>query len=76
MFLYEGEEDDPETEIPDDNITQINIDDDEDEINKQEKPRVAEPDEDVVGKSLLSKIKKELPSKVEEVVNIKEEEVK
>ena len=34
-----------------------------------------EPEEDVVGKSLLSRIKKELPSKVKEVVNINEEEV-
>ena len=73
--LYAGEEDDPETEIPDDNVTPINMDDDEDETSKQEEPKVSEPDEDVVGKSLLSKIKKELPSKVKEVVNIKEEEV-
>ena len=71
--LYEGEDDDPDTEIPDDNVTPVNMDDDE--TSKEEKPKVVEPEEDVVGKSLLSRIKKELPSKVEEVVNIKEEEV-
>jgi len=73
--LYEGEDDDPDTEIPNDNVTPVNMDDDEGETNKEEKPKVVEPEEDVVGKSLLSRIKKELPSKVEEVVNIKEEEV-
>ena len=74
--LYEGEDDDPDTEIPNDNVTPVNMDDDEGETNKEEKPKVVEPEEDVVGKSLLSRIKKELPSKVEEVVNIKEKEVK
>ena len=73
--LYEGEDDDPDTEIPDDNVTPVNMDDDEGETIKEEKPKVVEPEEDVVGKSLLSKIKKELPSKVKEAVNIKEEEV-
>jgi len=73
--LYEGEDDDPDTEIPNDNITPVNMDDDEGETSKEEKSKVVEPEEDVVGKSLLSRIKKELPSKVEEVVNIKEEEV-
>ncbi len=73
--LYEGEDDDPDTEIPNDNVTPVNMDDDEGETNKEEKPKVVEPEEDVVGKSLLSRIKKELPSKVKEVVNVKEEEV-
>ena len=71
--LYAGEDDDPETEIPDDNVTPVNMDDDEDETDKQEEPKIVEPEEDVVGKSLLGRIKKELPSKVKEVVNIKEE---
>ena len=71
--LYEGEDDDPDTEIPNDNVTPVNMDDDEGETNKEEKPKVVEPEEDVVGKSLLSRIKKELPSKVKEVVNVKEE---
>tara|TARA_R110000772_G_scaffold40476_2_gene94764 strand:- start:87 stop:677 length:591 start_codon:yes stop_codon:yes gene_type:complete len=73
--LYEGEDDDPDTEIPDDNVTPVNMDDDEGETSNEEKPKVVEPEEDVVGKSLLSRIKKELPSKVKEVVNINEEEV-
>jgi hypothetical protein len=71
--LYAGEDDDPETEIPDDNVTPVNMDDDEDETDKQEEPKIVEPEEDVVGKSLLGRIKKELPSKVKEAVNIKEE---
>ena len=73
--LYEGEDDDPDTEIPNDNVTPVNMDDDEGETSNEEKPKVVEPEEDVVGKSLLSRIKKELPSKVKEVVNINEEEV-
>ena len=42
--LYEGEDDDPDTEIPNDNVTPVNMDDDEGETNKEEKPKVVEPD--------------------------------
>ena len=58
--LYEGEEDDPDTIIEDDNITPINIDDDEEE----EKPRVEKPSKDVINPSLLAKIETELPQKL------------
>ena len=58
--LYEGEEDDPDTIIQDDNITPINIDDDEEE----EKPRVEKPSKDVINPSLLAKIETELPQKL------------
>ena len=58
--LYEGEEDDPDAQIEDDNITPINIDDDEEE----EKPRVEKPSKDVISPSLLSKIETELPEKL------------
>ena len=58
--LYEGEEDDPDTVIQDDNITPINIDDDEEE----EKPRIEKPSKDVISPSLLSKIETELPQKL------------
>ena len=58
--LYEGEEDDPDTIIEDDNITPINIDDDEEE----EKPRIEKPSKDVINPSLLAKIETELPQKL------------
>ena len=58
--LYEGEEDDPDTIIQDDNITPINIDDDEEE----EKPRIEKPSKDVINPSLLAKIETELPQKL------------
>ena len=57
--LYEGEEDDPDTVIEDDDITPINIDDDE-----EEKPRVEKPSKDVINPSLLAKIETELPQKL------------
>ena len=67
--LYEGEdENDPDTQIPGDDVTPISMDDDE-----EEKPVVQEPTEESVGSSLLARIKKELPSKVEEAKEIKEE---
>jgi len=67
--LYEGEdESDPDTQIPGDDVTPISMDDDE-----EEKPVVQEPTEESVGSSLLARIKKELPSKVEEAKEIKEE---
>ena len=66
--LYEGEEeDDPDTEIPGDNVTPINMDDDE------PTEEVAKPTEEVLSESLLSKVKKELPAKVEAVVETKKE---
>ena len=70
--LYEGEEDDPDTEIPDDDITPVNMDEDEVEEKVKTKP---EPTDKSVSSSLLSKIKTELPSKVEEVVEKEEEDV-
>ena len=57
--LYEGEEDDPDTVIQDDDVTPVNIDDDEEE----ETPRVEKPSKDVISPSLLSKIETELPVK-------------
>ena len=66
--LYEGEEeDDPDTEIPGDDVTPINMDDDE------PTEEVAKPTEEVLSESLLSKVKKELPAKVEAAVEVKEE---
>ena len=68
--LYDGEEDDPDTEIPEDNVKPITLDDDDNEV--ADEPRVEKPGEDVVAPSLLSKIKEDLPSKVDEVTANKE----
>jgi hypothetical protein len=70
--LYEGEDDDPDAMLPDDSITPVNIDED-DESNEPEVQ--AKPSKESISDSLLSRIEKDLPSKVEEVVNVKEEEV-
>jgi hypothetical protein len=70
--LYEGEDDDPDAMIPDDSITPVNIDED-DESNEPEVQ--AKPSKESISDSLLSRIEKDLPSKVEEVVNVKKEEV-
>ncbi len=61
--LYEGEEDDPDTMIVDDNVTPINVDEDEEE-DSTEKPRVEKPSKDVISPSLLSRIETELPKKL------------
>ena len=63
--LYEGEEDDVDTQIPDDNITPVDMDGDGEPDEPKEKLR-AEPDSSSVDSSLLSRIEKELPSKVKE----------
>jgi hypothetical protein len=63
--LYEGEEDDVDTQIPDDNITPVDMDGDGEPDEPKEKVR-AEPDSSSVDSSLLSRIEKELPSKVKE----------
>jgi len=67
--LYEGEEeDDPDTEIPGDDVTPINMDEDDEVVEEKIKPT-----EEVLSKSLLAKVKQELPSKVEAAVEVKEE---
>ena len=68
--LYDGEDDDEDTEIPEDNVKPITLDDDDNEV--ADEPRVEKPGEDVVAPSLLSKIKEDLPSKVDEVTANKE----
>ena len=67
--LYEGEEeDDPDTQIPGDDVTPINMDEDDKVVEEK-----TEPTEEVLGESLLAKVKQELPSKVEAAVEVKEE---
>lgn len=70
--LYNEEDGDPDTEIPDDDITPVDMDGDG--IPDQPKAKV-EPRKDSVSSSLLSRIEKELPTKVEEasVEEIEEE---
>jgi len=70
--LYNEEDGDPDTEIPADDITPIDMDGDG--IPDEPKAKV-EPRKDSVSSSLLSRIEKELPTKVEEasVEEIEEE---
>ena len=69
--LYDGEDDDPDAMLPEDNITPVNIDEDDESTEPQTQ---AKPSKENISTSLLSRIEKDLPSKVEEVVNVKEEE--
>jgi len=63
--LYQGEEeDDPDTEIPDEDIQPVDMDGDGEPDEEQELR--TEPDSSSVDSSLLSRIKEELPSKVKE----------
>jgi len=70
--LYNEEEDDPDTMIPEDDVTPVDMDGDG--IPDEPKAKV-EPNKDSVSSSLLSRIEKELPTKVEEasVEEIEEE---
>ena len=70
--LYNEEDGDPDTEIPNDDITPVDMDGDG--IPDEPKAKV-EPRKDSVSESLLSRIEKELPTKVEEasVEEIEEE---
>ncbi len=67
--LYDGEDDDPDTEIPEDNVKPITLDDDDNEIADTVVEEGAKED---VAPSLLSKIKEDLPSKVEEATEEQE----
>ena len=71
--LYEGEDNDPDTELPENNTIPIDIDGDgkPDEIKTKIK---REPKAESVSASLLSRIKKELPVKVEEAIGTETEE--
>jgi len=70
--LYDGEDEDVDAMIPDDNITPIDMD--EKEMPKSEIKR--EPSKKSVSSSLLSRIEKELPVKVEAATeNLNEENI-
>jgi len=70
--LYEGEEDDPDGAIYDDDVEPVEMDDEDEGEAEQPKSteeivEFDEPSEDSVSPSLLSKIKKELPGKIEKI---------
>jgi|TARA_R110002051_G_scaffold15652_2_gene48419 hypothetical protein len=74
--LYEGEEDDPDGAIYGDDVEPVSMDDDDDDKEKATQPKdeseiteYEEPSSDSLSSSLLSKVKKELPSKIK---NLKE----
>ena len=60
--LYNEETDDPNTEIPEDDVTPLNMDEDEDVTKEKRKPT-----KESLGESLLSKVEAELPEKVREI---------
>ena len=66
--LYEGEDTDPDGQIPDDDIEPIDIDIDErnevEEKGVEDFDKMEEPKGDSLSESLLAKVKTELPQKV------------
>jgi hypothetical protein len=68
--LYEGEEDDPDGAIYGDDVEPVSMDDDDDKEkatqpkDESEITEYEEPSSDSLSSSLLSKVKKELPSKI------------
>ena len=60
--LYNEETDDPNTEIPEDDVTPLNMDEDEDVTKEKRKPT-----KESLGPSLLEKVKSALPEKVRQV---------
>ena len=60
--LYNEETDDPNTEIPEDDVTPLNMDEDEEVKEEKRKPK-----KESLGESLLSRVEDELPAKVAEI---------
>ena len=68
--LYEGEEDDPDGQIYGDDVEPVSMDDDDEDVAPKPKEtseitEYEEPSEKSLSAGLLSKVKKELPAKVE-----------
>jgi len=65
--LYDGEDTDPDAQIPDDDIEPVDFDVDDKVIDKgvEDFDRMEEPRADSLSESLLAKVKTELPEKVE-----------
>jgi hypothetical protein len=72
--LYTGEDNDPDTEIPESDITPIDMDGDGKPDMVKPTKRIREPKAESVSAGLLSRIKKELPAKVEAVTTEEVEE--
>ena len=72
--LYTGEDNDPNTEIPESDITPIDMDGDGKPDMVKPTKRIREPKAESVSAGLLSRIKKELPAKVEAVTTEEVEE--
>ena len=62
--LYNEETDDPDTEIPDDDVTPLMMGEEGEEEVKEEKRK---PKKESLGESLLSRVEGELPAKVAEI---------
>ena len=60
--LYNEEVDDPDTEIPDDDVTPLMMGDEEEVKEEKRKPK-----KESLGESLLSRVEGELPAKVAEI---------
>jgi len=60
--LYNEETDDPDTEIPDDDVTPLMMGDEEEVKEEKRKPK-----KESLGESLLSRVEGELPAKVAEI---------
>tara|TARA_R110000772_G_scaffold190958_1_gene301767 strand:+ start:984 stop:1568 length:585 start_codon:yes stop_codon:yes gene_type:complete len=73
--LYEGEEDDSDTTLPDDDIEPIDMDGDGIADKIKPSKEIKEPTEDSVSASLLSRIKEELPSKIEKIKPEEKEQI-
>ena len=73
--LYEGEEDDSDTTLPDDDIEPIDMDGDGIPDKIKPSKEIKEPTEDSVSASLLSRIKEELPSKIEKIKPEEKEQI-
>ena len=68
--LYEGEEDDPDGQIYGDDVEPVSMDDDDEDVAPKPKEtseitEYEEPSEKSLSAGLLSRVKKELPAKVE-----------
>ena len=70
--LYAGEDNDPDTQIPEDDIIPIDVDGDGKPDKAAPSKQVKEPKADSVSASLLQRIKTELPSKVKQVIGEEE----
>ena len=70
--LYQGEDEDPDTEIPDDDVTPVDMDGDGEPDTETSTKPIIKPDS--LSKSLLARVDNELESKVKEATTEEVEE--